>query len=173
MSAAQRKAAKQRFLEALQTDPNISAACDHALISRQTAYTWRERDAAFSKAWDSAVERLNDTARSSIYRRGILGWEEPLVSAGQPVYEVEQVLDEQGNPKLDSRNRPVLKQGKMIMVRKYSDSLAALYAKANLREYKDKAQVNVNAQLSDLAEQAKRELLADLAAAPDDDEKPQ
>jgi hypothetical protein len=166
-----RKETQAAFLTALALDPSVTAACDAAGISRDTAYRWRSQSATFEKLWDEALIHTQDRARSSIYRRGIVGWEEPLVSAGQPVYESEPVTDLEGKPMLDKRGRPIVKQGKMIMVRKHSDSLAALYAKANLPEYKDKPQVNINTQVADLAEQAKRELLADLEAAIHEDSK--
>ncbi len=164
MKAEERKLAKVAFLASLQVDPTISPACEVAQISRDTAYRWREQDGAFSKAWDTAVERTRDVARSSIYRRGILGWDEPLVSMGQPVYLEEPVLDEDGRPKLN-RDGGVLTTNKLLTVHRWSDTLAVTYAKANLPEYKEKPQVNINAQLTDLAEQAKAELLADLAAS--------
>lgn len=164
MKAEERKLAKAAFLASLQTDPSVSLACDEAQISRDTAYRWKEQDGAFSKAWDVALERTKDVARSSIYRRGILGWDEPLVSMGQPVYLEEPILDEDGRPELNG-NGDVLTTSKLLTVHRWSDTLAVTYAKANLPEYKEKPQVNINAQLADLAEQAKAELLADLAAS--------
>lgn len=164
MNAQDRKAAKDTFLASLAHDPNVSLACDKANISRKTAYQWRD-DEVFAKAWDDAVERCKDVARSSIYQRGILGWDEPLVSMGQVVCTETLLTDEDGKPQFDKRGRPIMVKGAAITVHKWSDSLAALYAKASLPEYKDKPQVNINAQLTDLAEQAKNELLADLDAS--------
>ena len=172
MNTQERHAAKVAFLTALQEDPNVSLACDLAAISRESAYQWRKADKAFAKAWDNALERCRDTARSSIFKRGILGWDEPMVSMGQIVYEAELMLDDDDKPVLDKKGKSIVLQGKPMMIHKYSDSLATLYAKGNLPEYKDKPQVNVQAQLSDLAEQAKQALLADLAASLDDEQAP-
>lgn len=160
--ANERKEAKVKFLESLRIDPNVSLACDNAVISRDTAYKWRGSDKQFAADWDTAIERTRDVARSSIYRRGILGWDEKVVSQGQLVYEYEPVVDEEGIQRLDERGKPLMYGGKPLLIRKYSDSLASLYAKANLPEYKDKPQININTQLEDLAEKAKQELLADL-----------
>jgi hypothetical protein len=171
MTAQERSEAKTAFLASLQSDPNVSLACDVAKISREIAYRWREADKEFRVAWDNALERCRDVARSSIYKRGILGWDEPIVSMGQVVYELFPWLDNEGNPKLDSKGKPIVLQGKPLTIHKWSDSLATAYAKANLPEYKEKAQVNVQAQLSDLAEQAKQALLADLEASLTDDDK--
>ena len=45
------------------------------------------------------------------------------------------------------------------------------YGKANLPEYKEKQQIDITAQIVDMAEQAKNELLADLAARIHEDKK--
>jgi hypothetical protein len=164
MTAAQRKEAKELFLAYLKTTPNVSAACDHAFISRDTAYKWREKDQKFAEGWREAIERLNDVARSSIFQRGILGWEETVVSNGQVVYEMEPVLDKNGE-QVNEKGKPKMRRGKPLTVRKWSDQLAIAYAKANLPEYKERQQIDLNAQITDMAESAKDELLADLAAA--------
>jgi hypothetical protein len=164
-TAEQRKTAKMLFLAALKQDPNVSLACDVAHISRNTVYEWRNKNPTFQKDWDDALEWIKDTARSSIYKRGILGWDEKVVSQGQLVYEYEPVVDEEGNQQHDKRGKPLVKGGKPLLVRKYSDTLAMGYAKANLPEYKDKPQLNVHAQLADLAEQRKQKVLAELEAA--------
>lgn len=169
MTAAQRKEAKELFLEHLKTDPNISAACDDAHIARKTAYQWRERDQKFADGWEDAIERLNNVARSSIYRRGILGWDEPVVSNGQVVYEMEPVLDED-DKQVYEKGKPKMKRGNLIQLHKWSDQLAIAYAKANLPEYKERQTIDLNAQITDMAESAKDELLADLAAMIANDE---
>jgi hypothetical protein len=144
MTPAQRKEAKALFLESLKQDPNVSLACDQANIARKTAYQWRELDETFADNWESAIERTKDVARSSIYQRGVLGWDEPVVAQGRVA------MDEHDN---------------RLLIHKWSDSLAALYAKANLPEYKEKQTIDLNAQITTMADNAKDELLADLAAA--------
>lgn len=170
MAKLQRKQAQEAFLESLKSDPNVSLACDVAEISRDTAYRWRSESEDFAKQWDTALERTKDVARSSIYRRGILGWDEPVVSMGQAVYEYEPILDENGEQILDSKGKPLTRKTKM-MVHKWSDSLATLYARSNLPEYKEKQQIDLNAQITTIAETAKAELLADLAATMTDEDK--
>lgn len=164
MSAAQRKEAKRLFLEYLKSDPNVSAACDLACISRDTAYRWRDQDSKFADGWESALERLHNKARSSIYQRGIIGWDEPVVSMGQLVYEMVPVVDE-NNDQVYEKSKPKMRRGKPITLHKWSDSLAALYAKANLPEYKEKQTIDFHLQMSEEAEKAKNEVLADLASA--------
>lgn len=170
MTPVQRKEAKRLFIEALQRDPSVSAACRHAKIGRKTAYQWRDKDAEFADEWEDAVAQCHDEARSSIYQRGIVGWDEPVISMGQVVYEMEPVLDEEGKQLYD-KGKPLMKRSGMVTIHKWSDSLAVAFAKANLREYKDKPQVNINTELADLAEQTKNALLADLAASMTDEDK--
>jgi hypothetical protein len=164
MTSAQRKKAKELFLDYLKRDPNVTAAADHAGIHRDTAYRWREKDHKFDAEWGGAIERLNDVARSSIFQRGIYGWDEPVVSMGQVVYEMIPVVDADGEQVFD-KGRPKMQAGNPITIHKWSDQLAIAYARANLPEYKDRQQIDLNAQITDMAESAKDELLADLAAA--------
>jgi hypothetical protein len=172
MKPKERKEAKERFLESLRVDPNVSLACDKAEISRETAYRWRDGDETFKTAWEKAIERTRDVARSSIYQRGILGWLEPAISNGQLVYEMEPVLDEGGHQVFD-KGKPLMKKTKPVMIPKWSDTLAVAYAKANLPEYKEKQQIDLNAQITTLAETAKAELLANLASTIADENKEQ
>ena len=162
---AERKEKKEKFLAFLREDPTVSLACEHIDRDRATVYNWREKDHKFAEEWDNAIERTKDVARSSIYKRGIIGWWEPMVSMGQVVYEQEPVLDDDGNQKVDKRGRPMTQRGAKVMTRKWSDSLTLAYAKANLPEYKDKPQVNIHTQLEDLAEQTKQRVVAELEAA--------
>lgn len=173
LTAVQRKEAKALFLEGLKQCHCVTLACEFAGIGRTAVYDWKDADKKFASDWQNAVERSKDIARASIYQRGILGWDEPVVSMGQAVYELEQVFDDNGDPKLDNRRRPLVRQGKPLMLHKWSDMLAVAYAKANLAEYRDKPQVDLQVQLSDLADTAKEELLADLAAALTNEDKGQ
>jgi hypothetical protein len=170
MNMKQRKQVQKVFIESLLRDSNVSLACEVAGINRTTAYQWRKDDEDFCEQWDNVIERTRDVARQSIYARGIVGWDEPVISMGQAVYEYEPVLDENGEQTFDKKGKPVTLRSKM-MVHKWSDSLAALYAKANLPEYKEKQQIDLNAQIITIAETAKAELLADLAATMTDEDK--
>lgn len=148
MNAKQRKQVQKTFIESLRSDSNVSMACEVAGISRETAYRWRNEDEDFLTQWDDTIERARDVARQSIYARGILGWDEPVVSMGQAVYEYEPVLGDDGKQLYDNKGKPMMRRGKPLTVHKWSDSLAALYARANLPEYKEKQQIDLNAQIT-------------------------
>lgn len=167
-----KKLAKVWFLEELPRCHTVTFACEYASISPDTAYKWKEQDKNFSDAWDRAVERIHDIARQSIFQRGILGYEERAISNGMPVHEYEPDIDEStGEQNRDERGKLMWKRGDPVMIRKYSDSLAALYARANLPEYKEKQQLDINLRMAEEAEKAKESLLASLGAAVDEDSK--
>jgi len=169
----ERKESMALFIDRLKKDPTVILASEYAGITARTAYRWREKYKSFADDWENAVARTQDVARSSIYTRGILGYEEKAHSGGQVVMEYEPVVSPEGYQRYDDHGRPLMHGGKPLLVRKYSDTLAMGYAKANLPEYKDKPQLNVHAQLDDLAEKAKQELLADLLVAATDEDKKQ
>lgn len=148
MNAEQRNKAKAAFLESLSRDPNISLACDCAEVSRDAVYKWRDKDQQFAKDWDQAIERTKDIARSAFYQRAVYGWLEPTVSAGQVAYDYEPDLDDDGDQKFDSKGKPMMKRGDPVMTRKYSDSLAVLFAKTQLPEYKEKQHIDLNANIN-------------------------
>lgn len=47
---------KPVFLAALRQVPIVRVACQEAGIVRAAAYQWRDKDPAFAKAWDQALE---------------------------------------------------------------------------------------------------------------------
>lgn len=144
-----RALAKQWFLEALPLCHIVTGACDYAGISPDTAYKWKEKDKKFAEAWDVAVARTHDIARASIFQRAFLGIDSYIVSFGKVA------VDREGNP---------------LVEKKYSDSLAALYAKTQLPEFQEKKQVDVRVQLVEEAEKAKQELLASLGVIDENSE---
>lgn len=141
MTDEQRAKAKELFIASLKRVHSVTLACEKAKISRQTAYDWRQIDVEFATQWENAVERDKDIARQSIYERGILGWDEPVVNGGMLVYEYEPLLGDDGKQKFDSKGKPIMLRSNPVSVHKWSDTLAVAYAKANLPEYKEKQQI--------------------------------
>lgn len=170
-TAEQRKEAMALFLEYLKKDPTVMLACEYAGINRSTVYRWKDKYTAFADDWGNAIERTKDVARSSIYTRGILGWEEKAHSGGQVVMEYEPVVSPEGYQQYDDRGRPLVYGGKPLLIRKYSDTLAMGYARANLPEYKEKQQIDLYQHEAEQAEKDKQAILADLDAAIANDKK--
>lgn len=131
MSAVERKATQEVFLQAFALTANVRAACMKAGIDRSTVYQWQEHDEFFSLRFKQAELDANDVIRAEMFRRAVQGVEKPMVSMGKVVY----TTDEQGKPK-------------PMMVREYSDSLLSLLAKARMPEFRDKQQVEVSGSLT-------------------------
>lgn len=144
LTSEQRLKAQAMFLAAYEQTANILTAAEQAEIDRTLVYYWQEHDEQFSLAFNLADRSANARIEAEIRRRAIEGIEEPVISQGQPAYEYEPVLDDEGNQKKDSKGKPMWRRGRMITTRKYSDTLLIFYAKRRMPEYRDKHQVDVN-----------------------------
>ncbi len=136
------------FLAALAEFPVLSHAAAAVGIDRTTAWRRMQADNAFALEVQEAMEAGVDRAEREAFRRGVVGFEEPVTSQGQLTYLVER--DEAGQPIMvdhdevytDSegdvhvRKRRVAKlvmgpngQPVPLTVRKHSDPLLALILK--------------------------------------------
>jgi hypothetical protein len=61
--------AKVRFLAALASMPNVTAAAKAGGISRTIAYAWKRDDAEFAASWDSAIESAVDALEAHAWKR--------------------------------------------------------------------------------------------------------
>jgi hypothetical protein len=109
---------RERFLEALSREPNVSGACRVARVSRKAMYAKRKTDPEFAAQWEEALATGWDHLEGQCYQRATDGWEEPVYYQGEAV-------------------------GK---VRRYSDTLAMFLLRAHRSEvYKPESAVNINA----------------------------
>lgn len=137
----QRTRKQDRFLKAYRESGNIKASCKAAGIHRSTYYAWRDHDEVFQVRLPDAIEDACDTLEYAAYERAVKGIEVPLMSMGRVVYEEIPDLDKEGKPLTDKHGQPLMKRGKMLTERKYSDSLLTTLLKANLpKKYKDKVE---------------------------------
>ena len=60
---------RRKFLGALGENPNVTAACRRAAISRESAYAWRKTDDEFASAWTNAIEMAIDSLEGEAIRR--------------------------------------------------------------------------------------------------------
>jgi len=88
---------------------NISHACQITGIPRRTLYDWIDRSERFAEKVRKAVEIGLDGCEDEAQRRGVLGYEEPIVYQG----------------KIQSTGR-----GKVTTVLRFSDYLLARYLAA-------------------------------------------
>ncbi len=94
---------KTPFLAALSECGSVKTACRLGKVDRSHAYSVREKDPEFAKAWDIAREEGGETLEDEALRRAVAG-----------------------------TDRPVFHQGVQVgVIREYSDSLLAILLKAN------------------------------------------
>jgi hypothetical protein len=132
---------KPAFLAALRELPVIAHACKAVDIERSTAYRAREADEGFAKAWDEAQEDGIDRAEQEAFRRGVVGFEEPVIDKGRLAYRYERYLDDDGAEHyrlmLDNHGQPI-----PLTVRKHSDALLGLVLKGRRKKiYADRTEL--------------------------------
>lgn len=130
------------FLRVFQEGGIIGPACVMAGVSRTIIIEWRKNDKEFGSLYDIAEANANDLVRSEIYRRGVHGYDKPVVSVGK------LVRNEDGTP---------------LTEKVYSDALLTMLAKSRMPEFREKQQIDLTTQVVALADQAKTELVAELA----------
>jgi hypothetical protein len=114
------RAAQLLFLESFAHNANVLLSAKSAQVNRGTIYKWLEHDENFSILYHQAELDANDVLRAEIDRRGREGWQEDIYQLGKYCGQAT----------------------------KYSDTLLIFLAKARMPEFRDKSQVDVNAQVS-------------------------
>lgn len=141
---------KPLFLAALREMPVIRHGCEAAGVNRSTAWRARQTDEEFAKAWDDAMADGIDRAEQEALRRGVFGYEEPVVYQGQLTPRMAPVVDAEGNPAMDELTgtqkwavvRDATGQPVHLTVRKHSDALLALVLKGRRKEvYADRTEL--------------------------------
>lgn len=108
---------KSQFLASLRTEPNVTVAARAAGQCRSGAYALRERDSAFAKLWDEALEEGIDALESEMHRRAFSGTDKPVTFQGAITATYKE----------------------------YSDTLAIFLAKAHRPErFRDRSTVDLN-----------------------------
>lgn len=124
---------REPFLAALREYPVIKHGCDAVGVDRSTVYRARQADEAFAKDMDDALETGVDRAEQEAFRRGVQGFEEPVIDKGRLCYLYERYLDEneqeQWRMRLDTNGQPI-----PLTVRKHSDPLLALVLKGRRKQ---------------------------------------
>ena len=128
------------FLAALREYPVLGHACDAVGIDRTTACRAQKEDEMFAKAVADAMEAGIDRAEKEAFRRGVVGFEEPVVYQGQltPVWRRDEhgeillvdvempdgSIERRPSQLTDANGRPV-----WLTVRKHSDAMLSLVLK--------------------------------------------
>lgn len=131
---------KPAYLAALRELPVIKHACEAVGIDRTTAWRARE-DEAFAEAEREAMEEGIDRAEAEAFRRGVVGFEEPVIDKGRMAYRYERYVDDDGVEHyrilLDANGQPI-----PLTVRKHSDAMLGLVLKGRRKKvYADRTEL--------------------------------
>ena len=129
-------ARKDKFVEAYAANAaSIAPACAAAGVCRSTYKRWRNEDPEFDARLDEAYEAAVDEAEAEVRRRGVDGWEEPVVHKGAVMYRLDPFT---GLPALGDDFEPV-----PLTVNRRSDRMLELYVRANRAGYRDRGETTV------------------------------
>jgi len=131
------KAKQRAFLTALALHGTITAASLEVGLDRSTHYDWMNQE-TYAEAFHEAEHIYADSIRDEVRQRGRDGWLEPVVYQGQIQYAWER--DKYGERILDKDDLPI---AHMVVIRKKSDRLLELLAKAKCSEFRDKLEHSV------------------------------
>ncbi len=109
----------QIFLACYRETGSVTRAAEAAKIHRSIHYRRLQTDAAYKAAFDEAQEVAIAVLEDEAVRRAVEGVEEPLTYKGEFSYLPK--VDAQGALVLDGEGHP--QRGKVMAIRKYSDSL--------------------------------------------------
>ena len=105
----------------------------------QSFYDERVRDEEFASAWDEAVAQAMGAIEHEVHRRGVEGYEEPVYGGRY-------------------------KENVVGTVRKYSDRLLELRARAMIPAYRERKHVELDASIADVRRRAAEDEKAALEA---------
>ncbi len=124
---------KPLYLEALRHIPVVTHGCEAADVHRTTVMRARNDDPEFAEAEKEAMEAGIDRAEQEAFRRGVVGFEEPVIHQGRAAWQYKRVVKEDGSvdfePVLDAHGQPVL-----LTVRKHSDAMLSLMLKGRRKK---------------------------------------
>lgn len=138
------RAKQKAFLEAYSRLGTITHAAESAGVARDMHYRWLETD-SYAKEYGAAQERFVDRVRDAVRLRAIDGWEEPIVYQGR--IQTFRLLDDNGDVIKDKNGNPVEFPA---TVRKFSERLLELLAKAKAPEFKDKLELGATESLGEI-----------------------
>ena len=84
---------KLRFLEAFSECGVIHHACVATGIGVSTVWDWRDSDPAFNERMRVAGTKSIDVLETELFRRGVMGWDEPVYQGGELVGTVRKHSD--------------------------------------------------------------------------------
>ena len=113
-SEIRRDERKRRFIEALKKRGFAQHACVATGIPRRTVYNWYESDEKFARAWDDAVDWSTELAEGELFRRGVEGYDHPVVYEGEITEYYKKYSDAALRLLLQSRKPDVYRDRKEV-----------------------------------------------------------
>jgi len=107
------RAAQDLFIQVLEDTCSPKDAAAAVGISRRLAFDYKQKDTEFRARWEKALEVALDALLDEAYRRGALGYEEPVIHGGQ----------------LSTVTDPTTGEQRPLTVRKHSDRLLEVLLK--------------------------------------------
>ena len=84
---------KTLFLEAYEADGSISGAAKKVHVSVASHYDWLRADDDYAKRFKAAHEAMVDVAEKELRRRGVAGYDKPIVYQGEITGTVKEHSD--------------------------------------------------------------------------------
>ena len=125
------------FLASLRACGVYAKAARRVGVSYSAVMALKANNADFAHACDEALEEAVDNAEAEAWRRGVEGFEEPVIHQGQLTLQYRR--DENGNVLLSEAGHPIPltdEHGNVVplTVRKYSDPMLALVLKGRRKK---------------------------------------
>jgi len=149
--------ARKVFLETYAKTMSVQASCDAAGFHYLTYRKHFREDPGFMAEVEEAKRRHYDLVEQEVFRRGVLGWDEPKFGAN----------------------------GQVGTIRRYSDRMLELYAQRRIPAYRSNQsaklellqtnnfmQINNTVKLDELPEESRKHLRALLSSAPEEAPEP-
>lgn len=122
------RAKKNAFLKLYGQVRTVYHACQKAKIERSALYRWLKSDSEFAEQVEQVRQGIADELEREVIRRGMEGFEEPLVCQG----------------KISMEKDPVTREMRPVTIRRWSDNLLMFQLKKMRPEYRDKIDQTVN-----------------------------
>lgn len=117
LTARQRRAAQDAFLEAFGKTGIIRAGCDAAQVTRDSIDWWNEHDEDFNQRYGQMRREADDAIRAEVFRRAVTGVRRRKTISRR---------DDNGKLVVD----------RVETVTEYSDAMLALLAKSRIAEFR-------------------------------------
>ena len=126
---------KEVFLKSYAKHGVIGPAADNAGVARSNIAAWKNNDEEFAKACENAFQEAVDLAELELRKRGVEGFDEPVLYKGEPVWKRDPHT---GDLLLDEDFMPI-----PFTIPRKSDRLLEVYLRSHRTIYKERTEVAI------------------------------